>query len=54
MNISYENKINLAFDKPLEYKSLLLYPATLPYYSIFVSADECLDVSRIDEKIKDF
>lgn len=52
MNISYENKINLAFDKPLEYKSLLLYPATLPYYSIFVSADECLDVSRIDEKNK--
>mgnify|MGYP006918869940 FL=1 len=50
MNISYENKMNLAFDKPLEYKSLLLYPATLPYYSIFASADECLDVSRLDEK----
>ena len=54
MNISYENKMNLAFDKPLEYKSLLLYPATLPYYSIFASADECLDVSRIDEKNKRF
>ena len=54
MNISYENKMNLAFDKPLEYKSLLLYPATLPYYSIFASADECLDVSRLDEKNKRF
>lgn len=50
MNLSYENEMNLAFDKPLRYKDLLLYPATLPYYSIFVSADECLDVSRVDEK----
>lgn len=52
MELSYENKINLAFDKPLAYKSLLLYPATLPYYSIFAAADECLDTSRIDEKNK--
>lgn len=52
MELSYENKMNLAFDKPLEYKSLLLYPVTLPYYSIFASADECLDVSRLDEKNK--
>lgn len=52
MELSYENKINLAFDKPLTYKSLLLYPATLPYYSIFAAADECLDTSRIDEKNK--
>lgn len=50
MELSYENEINLAFDKPLEYKKILLYPATLPFYSIFASADECLDVSRIDEK----
>lgn len=50
MDISYENKMNLAFDKPLEYKQLLLYPATLPYYSVFSTAEECLDVSRIDEK----
>lgn len=50
MDISYENQINLAFDKPLEYKKVLLYPATLPYYSIFACADECLDASRIDEK----
>lgn len=52
MNISYENKMNLAFDKPLEYKNLLLYPATLTYYSLFASAEECLDVSRLDEKNK--
>ena len=52
MNISYENKMNLAFDKPLEYKNLLLYPATLMYYSIFASAEECLDVSRLDERNK--
>ena len=50
MNISYENQMNMAFDKPLEYKKVLLYPATLPYYSIFACADECLDASRIDEK----
>lgn len=50
MNISYENKMNLAFDKPLEYESLLLYPGTLPYYSIFSYAEDCLDASRIDEK----
>ena len=50
MNISYENKINLAFDKPLEYKGIYLYPATLPYYSIFLNADECLNVSRLEEK----
>lgn len=50
MNISYENQMNMAFDKPLEYKKILLYPATLPYYSIFACADECLDVSRMDEK----
>ena len=50
MELSYENEINLAFDKPLEYKNVLLYPATLPFYSIFASADECLDVSRIDER----
>ena len=52
MELSYENKMNLAFDKPLAYKSLLLYPATLPYYSIFAAADECLDTSRMDEKNK--
>lgn len=50
MDMNFDNKISLAFDKPLKYKNLLLYPATLPYYSIFASADECLDVSRIDEK----
>ena len=50
MNISYENKINLAFDKPLEYKGIYLYPATLPYYSILLNADECLNVSRLEEK----
>lgn len=50
MNISYENTMNLAFDKPLEYKTLSLYPAKLFYYSIFSSADECLDVSRLDER----
>lgn len=50
MNISYENIMNLAFDKPLEYKTLSLYPAKLFYYSIFSSADECLDVSRLDER----
>lgn len=50
MNISYENQMNMAFDKPLEYKKVLLYPATLPYYSIFACADECLDASRIDER----
>lgn len=50
MNISYENKMNLAFDKPLEYKQLLLYPATISYYSIFSSAEDCLDVSRMNEK----
>lgn len=50
MNISYENQINMAFDKPLEYKKVLLYPATLPYYSIFACADECLDAARVDEK----
>ena len=50
MNISYENTMNLAFDKPLEYKTLSLYPAKVFYYSIFSSADECLDVSRLDER----
>ncbi|MFR3182506.1 MAG: hypothetical protein ACLTPN_02685 [Clostridia bacterium] len=50
MNISYENKMNLAFDKPLEYKQLLLYPATISYYSIFSSAEDCLDVSKMNEK----
>lgn len=52
MNISYENTMNLAFDKPLEYKNLLLYPATLPYYSVFATAEDCLDASRLDEKDK--
>lgn len=50
INISYENKINLAFDKPLEYKGIYIYPATLPYYSIFLNAEECLDVSRLNER----
>lgn len=50
MNISYDNKMNLAFDKPLKYKQLLLYPATVSYYSIFSSAEDCLDVSRLNEK----
>ena len=50
MNISYENTMHLAFDEPLEYKTLSLYPAKLFYYSIFSSADECLDVSRLDER----
>jgi hypothetical protein len=50
MNISYENKMNLAFDKPLQYKDLQLYPATLLYYSIFISGEECLDISRTEEK----
>lgn len=50
MDISFENKTSLAFDKPLVYKDIILYPATLPYYSVFASADECLDVSRLDEK----
>lgn len=54
MNLSYENEMNLAFDKPLKYKDLLLYPAKLPYYSIFAAADECLDISRVDEKNIDF
>ena len=44
MNISYDNKMKMAFDKPLEYKGVLLYPATVLYYSIFVFVDECLDV----------
>lgn len=50
MNISYENIMNLAFDKPLEFKTLSLYPAKLPYYSIFSSAEECLDISRLNER----
>lgn len=50
MNISYENMMHLAFDEPLEYKTLSLYPAKLFYYSIFSSADECLDASRLDER----
>lgn len=50
MNISYENIMNLAFDKPLEFKTLSLYPAKMPYYSIFSSADECLDISRLNER----
>lgn len=50
MNISYENIMNLAFDKPLEFKTLSLYPAKLPYYSIFSSSEECLDVSRLNER----
>ncbi len=54
MNISYENENKLAFDKPLIYKDLLLYPATLSYYSIFTIADECLDVFRLNEKNKKF
>lgn len=54
MNISYENENRLAFDKPLIYKDLLLYPATLSYYSIFTIADECLDVFRLNEKNKKF
>ena len=54
MNISYENENRLAFDKPLIYKDLLLYPATLSYYSIFAIADECLDVFRLNEKNKKF
>lgn len=54
MSISYENENRLAFDKPLIYKDLLLYPATLSYYSIFTIADECLDVFRLNEKNKKF
>lgn len=50
MDISYENQMNLAFDKPLQYKNILLYPAKLSYYSIFAVADECLDVNRLNEK----
>lgn len=49
-DISYENKLNLAFDKPLEYRNILLYPATLDYYSLFSIADECLDVNRLEER----
>lgn len=50
MNMNYENRMNLAFDKPLEYKGLLLYPVTMHYYSVFTYAEECLDVSRLNEK----
>lgn len=50
IDISYENRMNLAFDKPLEYKGIYIYPATLPYYSVFLDADDCLDVSRLEEK----
>lgn len=50
MELSYENKMNLAFDKPLEYKKVLLYPAKLPYYSIFAIADDYLDTNRLNEK----
>lgn len=50
MNISYENEIHLAFDEPLEYKELLLYPATVRHYSLFNIADECLDAPRFNEK----
>lgn len=50
MELSYENRMNLAFDKPLIYKNILLYPATLRYYDIFAVADDCLDINRINEK----
>ena len=50
MEISYENKMNMVFDKPLNYKGIYLYPATLFDYSIFSNADEYLDTSRINEK----
>lgn len=48
--MDYSNKVHLAFDEPLEYKNILLYPATLPYYSIFACADDYLDISRLEEK----
>lgn len=50
MELDYENKINLAFDKPLKYKEILLYPATLSYYILFAEAEECLDISRMYER----
>ena len=50
MSLNYENEMNLAFDKPLMYKNILLYPITLPYYSLLAAAEDCLDVYRLDEK----
>lgn len=50
MEISYENRMNMVFDKPLEYKGIYLYPATLFDYGVFVNADEYLDISRMEEK----
>lgn len=52
MNLSMNDIMNLSFDEPLEYKKVLLYPATMKDYMLFSVAEECLDVSRIDEKDK--
>lgn len=52
MNLTSEDISNLSFDEPLEYKNILLYPATMKYYHIFLIAEESLDISRIEEKDK--
>ena len=52
MEMSFENKMNMAFDKPLKYKELLLYPGTLSCYPLFSNADSFLDCSRLEEKDK--
>lgn len=50
VNISYNNVLSLAFDKPLEYKTLYLYPAKMPHYSIFKSALDVFNISKEQEK----
>lgn len=49
VNISYNNILSLAFDKPLEYKTLYLYPAKMPHYSIFKSALDVFSISKETE-----
>jgi len=50
VNMSYNNALSLAFDKPLEYKTLYLYPAKMPHYSIFRTIGDVLTISKDDEK----
>lgn len=46
VNMNLNNIMALAFDKPLEYKSLFLYPAKMAHYYLFKTALDTLFLSR--------
>lgn len=49
-NLSYEDYNSLAFDKPLTYKNIKLYPILMSDYLIFKSFSSCLTVEPSMDK----